>query len=61
MPKYKIRWVNDYARICNSLDARVRLMETYLEPNPTARQIAELAASVAAYDKWNKVLAAFRL
>lgn len=28
---------------------------------PTAKQIAELAASVAAYDKWDKVLAAFRL
>ena len=28
---------------------------------PTARQIAELAASVAAYDKWDKVLAAFRV
>lgn len=28
---------------------------------PTAKQVAELAASVAAYDKWDKVLAAFRL
>ena len=28
---------------------------------PTAKQIAELAASVAAYDKWDKVLAAFRV
>lgn len=27
---------------------------------PTLQQIAELAASVAAYDKWDKVLEAFR-
>ena len=27
---------------------------------PTLQQMAELAASVAAYDKWDKVLAAFR-
>ena len=27
---------------------------------PTLKQIAELAASVAAYDKWDKVLKAFR-
>ena len=27
---------------------------------PAARQIAKLATSVAAYDKWDKVLAAFR-
>ena len=27
---------------------------------PTPKQVAELAASVAAYDKWDKVLKAFR-
>ena len=26
------------------------------ETQPTAKQVAELAASVAAYDKWDKVL-----
>lgn len=31
------------------------------ETQPTLKQIAELAASVAAYDKWDKVLAAFRI
>ena len=30
------------------------------EKQPTLQQIAELAASVAAYDKWDKVLEAFR-
>ena len=30
------------------------------EIQPTPKQIAELAASVAAYDKWDKVLVALR-
>ena len=30
------------------------------EVQPTLQQIAELAASVAAYDKWDKVVEAFR-
>ena len=30
------------------------------ESQPTLQQIAELAASVAAYDKWDKVLEAFK-
>lgn len=30
------------------------------ETQPTAKQVAKLAASVAAYDKWNKVLEALR-
>ena len=31
------------------------------EVQPTLQQITELAVSVAAYDKWNKVLEAFRI
>ena len=30
------------------------------ETQPTAKQVAKLAASVAAYDKWDKVLKALR-
>ena len=31
MPNPKINWVNDHTKICDRLDARVQLMEDYLD------------------------------
>ena len=34
MPNPKINWINDHTQICDRLDARVRLMESYLDSRP---------------------------
>ena len=34
MPKHTIHWVNDHTQICDRLDARVQLMEDYLDRKP---------------------------
>ena len=34
MPKHKINWVNDHTHICDRLDARVQLMQDYLDSKP---------------------------
>ena len=34
MPNHKIHWVNDHTEICDRLDARVQLMQTYLDTKP---------------------------
>ena len=34
MPNHKINWVNDHTQICDRLDARVQLMEEYLDSKP---------------------------
>ena len=34
MPKHKINWVNDHIEICDRLDARVQLMQDYLDGKP---------------------------
>ena len=34
MPSHKINWVNDHTQICDSLDERVRRMQTYLDSKP---------------------------
>ena len=34
MPNPKINWVNDHTQICDRLNARVQLMETYLDSKP---------------------------
>ena len=34
MPKHKINWVNDHIKICDRFDARVQLMEDYLDSKP---------------------------
>ena len=31
MPKHTINWVDDHTEICDRLDARVQLMEDYLD------------------------------
>ena len=31
MPKYTVHWVNDHTEICTRLDARVQLMQDYLD------------------------------
>ena len=31
MPNHKIKWVNDHIQICDRLDARVQLMQDYLD------------------------------
>ena len=31
MPKHTINWVNDHPKICDRLDARVQLMQDYLD------------------------------
>ena len=31
MPKHTINWVNDHTQICDRLDARVQLMQDYLD------------------------------
>ena len=37
-----------------------RHLSGHINVQPTPKQVAEFAASVAAYDKWDKVLKAFR-
>ena len=34
MPKHTVNWVNDHTQICDRLDARVQLMEDYLDGKP---------------------------
>ena len=34
MPKHTVNWVNDHTQICDRLDERVQLMQTYLEGKP---------------------------
>ena len=34
MPKHTINWVNDHPKICDRLDARVQLMQDYLDSKP---------------------------
>ena len=34
MPNHTIPWVNDHTEICDRLDARVKLMEDYLDSKP---------------------------
>ena len=31
MPNHTIHWVNDHTQICDRLDARVKLMQDYLD------------------------------
>ena len=35
MPKHTVNWVNDHTQICDRLNERVQLMQTYLFPTPT--------------------------
>ena len=34
MPEHKINWVNDHIEICDRFDARVQLMQDYLDGKP---------------------------
>ena len=34
MPYPKINWINDHTQICDRLDARVQLMQDYLDGKP---------------------------
>ena len=34
MPNQKINWINDHTQICDRLDARVQLMQDYLDTKP---------------------------
>ena len=34
MPNHKINWVNDHIEICDRFDARVQLMQDYLDGKP---------------------------
>jgi hypothetical protein len=35
MPKHTIKWVNDHTEVCDRLNARVQLMQAYLDGKPT--------------------------
>ena len=34
MSKHQVKWVDNHTKICDSLDARVQLMQTYLDGKP---------------------------
>ena len=34
MPKHTVHWLNDHTEICDCLDARVQLMQDYLDRKP---------------------------
>ena len=34
MPKHTVNWVNDHTQICDRLNARVQLMQDYLDSKP---------------------------